>query len=310
MAGVTPPEFTLDGTPVAALPPCPGIYRFLNQDGHPLYVGKSINIRTRVSSHLAAAARSGRQHQMVHGAAVIDCRPTAGEAGALLLENAAIKEQMPLFNRRQRAVRRLWSIVLEHDSNGFAKPIPTAFSLDVPDVRAAYGSFSSRYHARRTLETLARAGQLCPRILGLQSGGGRCFAHQLGQCRGACVGQEPAPAHNARLIAALRQHRLSAWPLTEPVFLLEDSTGDSAVQPRQEWHLLHNWTYLGTFSDPQSARQSDASQRLMFDRDTYHILRNILQRGGTRLYCAASLQATNWQWQSHSPISFFKEQPV
>ncbi len=294
MARKEKPGFSLGGKPVEEPPACPGVYRFLDPNGQALYIGKSISIRARLRSHLAAASQTGRQQRLVHTTAVIDCRPTAGEAGALLLENAAIKEQMPVFNRRQRAVRRLWSIVLELAGNGFLQPTLTAFSLDKPDIRAAYGSFSSRHQARRTLETLARKAHLCPQVLGLQPGRGRCFAHQLGHCRGACAGIESALEHNVRFSAALQRHRLSAWPITEPVLLLEDSTGDSPVQPRQEWHLLHNWTYLGTFPDPQSAR-CGGGQQLMFDRDTYRILRNILQRPGAQLYCAETLAAICWE---------------
>ncbi len=294
MARVAEPAFALEGAPVDALPACPGVYRFLNQDGHPLYIGKSVNIRARVRSHLAGASHCGRTQRMVWGTSVIDCRPTAGEAGALLLENAAIKKQIPLFNRRQRAVRRLWSIALKLGSEGFIQPTLTAFSLDKPDVRVAYGSFASRYHARRALEALARREHLCQQMLGLQRGRGPCFSHQLGQCRGACAGKESAPEHNARLRATLREHRLSAWPITEPVLLLEDTTGDSPFQPGQEWHLLHNWAYLGTFKDPQSARAYRGHETLMFDRDTYRILRRILDRPNTRLFCAESLETITW----------------
>jgi hypothetical protein len=294
MVTAAQPVFTLQGAAVDALPACPGIYRFLDQDGHPLYIGKSINIRARVRSHLGGASHCDRTRRMVCGTSVIDCRPTAGEAGALLLENAAIKAQMPLFNRRQRAVRRLWSITLKLGSDGFMQPSLTAFSLDKPDVREAYGSFKSRHHARRTLETLARREHLCPQVLGLQAGRGACFAHQLRQCRGACAGKESAAVHNARLTATLQQHRLSAWPITAPVLLLEDTTGDSPVQPEQEWHLLHNWSYLGTFSDPHSARTFNSRESLMFDRDTYRILRGILDRRNSRLFCAETLEAISW----------------
>jgi hypothetical protein len=286
--------FAIKGAPVDTLPACPGVYRFLNQDGHALYIGKSVNIRARVRSHLAGASQRERTQRMVCGTAVIDCRPTAGEAGALLLENAAIKAQMPLFNRRQRAVRRLWSITLKPGSDDFLQSSLTAFSLDKPDVREAYGSFNSRHHARETLATLARREQLCPQALGLQAGRGACFAHQLGQCRGACAGKESAPAHNARLAAALQEHRLSTWPIAAPVLLLEDTSGDSPAQPAQEWHLLHNWSYLGTFTNPQAARACNDGESLMFDRDTYRILRAILRLPNTRLFCAETLHTIHW----------------
>ena len=132
-----PPRLTLHDQPVESLPDCPGIYRFLDAEDRALYIGKSVNLRTRVRTHLANARSSARQHRMVSDSARIDVRPTAGEVGALLLENAAIKTQMPLFNRRQRSLRRMWSITLDTDRRGFTVPGLRAYAMDEPDILAA-----------------------------------------------------------------------------------------------------------------------------------------------------------------------------
>ncbi len=287
------PAYTLRGRPIDAPPCCPGVYRFLSAEGQALYIGKSVNLRSRLRAHLAQARQSERQHRMISATARIDCRPTAGEAGALLLENAAIKREMPLFNRRQRAIRRMWSVTLAADRAGFLQPDIRSYSLDRPDILAAYGCFASRYHARKAMDALARREQLCPRRLGLERGRGPCFQHQIGRCRGACIGLEEAPEHNRRLQSALQAQRLSAWPVTEPVLLHETAGADSA-QPASEWHLLHNWTYLGTYADPAEARDAEPDLGFMFDRDTYRILRAILRRDDVPLLHAHSLAPVEW----------------
>jgi hypothetical protein len=294
------PRFTLNGQFIDKPPECPGIYRFLSADGRALYIGKSVNLQSRLRAHLADAKHFERQRRLVSTTVSIDCRPTAGEAGALLLENAAIKREMPLFNRRQRAVRRMWSVMLRTDEEGFDQPEIRSYCLDRPDILAAYGCYASRYHARKALEALARRESLCLVRLGLERGRGRCFQHQLGGCRGACTGAEDAVAHNRRLKAALDAQRLSAWPITEPVLLCEESD-PGGIQPAREWHLLHNWTYLGTFNSPEAAQDPEPRAGFMFDRDTYHILRRILRRENLPLVQAHTLAPIDWPFGLEAP---------
>ncbi len=122
-------RFTLCGNTIDALPRCTGIYRFLGEQDQLLYIGKSVNIYSRVRSHFARSGQGDRQRRMIHATRTVDCRPTAGEAGALLLENAAIKQEMPLFNRRQRRLRSIWSIVIEQGKHGFLEPRVRFFPL-------------------------------------------------------------------------------------------------------------------------------------------------------------------------------------
>ena len=79
-----------------SLPQTTGVYIFFGEGNFPLYIGKSINIRSRVLSHL----RNPNEKKMIAQALKIDFIETAGEIGALLLESQMIKEHSPLFNRR------------------------------------------------------------------------------------------------------------------------------------------------------------------------------------------------------------------
>lgn len=287
-------QYTVNGSAVEAPPMCAGIYRFLDEENQVLYIGKSVNIRNRVRSHLSTSSQTVRQSRMIHAAVRIDCQPTAGEAGALLLENAAIKQQMPAFNRRQRSLRRMWSIVLDESEAGLLQPQLCCFSMSDPDIRSAYGHYANRHQARKALETLARSESLCPRVLGLESGRGACFQHQIGRCKGACVGLESHTEHNARLLYALAQRQLSAWPSDQPLVLHERAQEPLSCQPEQQWHVLHNWMYLGTFSSIESARIETYAGGFMFDRDTHRILRGILRKGPAQLCRLDSGVSVHW----------------
>ena len=47
-----------------AIPDTPGVYLFFDERDAPLYVGKSINLRTRVLSHFSADHSSSREMQI------------------------------------------------------------------------------------------------------------------------------------------------------------------------------------------------------------------------------------------------------
>jgi DNA polymerase-3 subunit epsilon len=82
---------------LAQLPHEPGVYVFRDADGRPLYVGKSIDLRTRARSHFTtgAAWTADAEH--------VDHQTTESELGALLLEDRLIKALRPPGNVRGKA---------------------------------------------------------------------------------------------------------------------------------------------------------------------------------------------------------------
>jgi DNA polymerase III epsilon subunit-like protein len=87
-----------------SLPPRPGIYRFLDRRGEPLYIGKATNLRTRVASYFQAT-RGKADHilTMVTQAFDVTHEETATRLEAALLETDGIKEHDPPYNRALRA---------------------------------------------------------------------------------------------------------------------------------------------------------------------------------------------------------------
>ncbi|MEY2443010.1 MAG: polymerase subunit epsilon, partial [bacterium] len=89
---------------LSALPSDPGVYIFRNDAGQPLYVGKSVSLRSRARSHFCAP--SGWTDR----AAIVDYRPTNSELGALVLENRLIKEWLPSGNKALKRTDQ-WAFV-------------------------------------------------------------------------------------------------------------------------------------------------------------------------------------------------------
>ena len=78
----------------SSLPKDPGVYVFRDADGRPLYVGKSVSLRTRARQHFTTPAAWTGQAEHV------DYQATESELGALLLEDRLIKTMRPPGNKR------------------------------------------------------------------------------------------------------------------------------------------------------------------------------------------------------------------
>ena len=92
-----PPEQRPD---LSKLPDDPGVYIFRDERGRPLYVGKSVSLRTRARSHFCAPSGwTERAH-------VVDYRATNSELGALVLENRLIKQHQPPGNKQLKRTDR------------------------------------------------------------------------------------------------------------------------------------------------------------------------------------------------------------
>ncbi|MET0684108.1 MAG: exonuclease domain-containing protein [Solirubrobacteraceae bacterium] len=78
----------------SSLPKDPGVYVFRDADGRPLYVGKSVSLRTRARQHFTTPA------EWTGHAEHVDYQATESELGALLLEDRLIKTMRPPGNKR------------------------------------------------------------------------------------------------------------------------------------------------------------------------------------------------------------------
>lgn len=83
---------------VARLPRTPGVYLWKGPDDEVVYVGKAIDLRSRVGSYLDPAA--GKTAALMDMAASVDYIAVRNEKEALVLEQTLIKRHRPRFNVR------------------------------------------------------------------------------------------------------------------------------------------------------------------------------------------------------------------
>lgn len=247
----------IDAASLEALPSGAGVYRFLDQSSNPLYIGKSVNIRSRVQAHM----RTPQEAALLRRTRRIDFFRMAGDIGALLLESQLIKQWQPPYN-----------VLLKYAAPAYALSLPKGglqpqvVDYDERSPESAHGLFASRKTADAGWRAQIRRHGLCPALLGMEKTalGRACFAHQLGQCRGACVGLETPLAHRRRVHKALKQLDDYAWPYAGPIGILEN---DGQLQ---QVHVVERWAYLGSLSEYQSELQLPRRTRL--DVDTFKIL--------------------------------------
>jgi len=246
---------------IAGMPGAPGVYIFHGAEGDlPLYIGKSVHLRSRLLAHL----RNPDEARLLRQTQRISHIRTAGEVGALLLEASLIKQQHPLLNQKLRRNRQLCSLQVHGDGRPevvYSKDLNFATAPDL------YGLYASRHAALAALRQLADDQRLCYGALGLEklAPGRPCFRAMLRQCAGVCRGDESPAAHRQRLLASLQCVRVACWPYPGAIGLVERA-GDL-----QQIHAIHHWHYLGSASTLEEAR---ALKQVApgFDADGYKIL--------------------------------------
>ncbi len=261
------------------LPDGPGAYRFFGDDNVLLYVGKSNSLRSRVSSHFGAEGADSLDRRLGRQVRRVDWVETAGELGAILQEAEWIRTQKPLYNQRSKskAQPRTLRGRTSRTPAGQAYRIEAVAidNVDFADLIQCFGVFHSEKDARKALSDIARAHQLCLKVMGLEDGVGSCFAYQVGKCRGACLGKEPLILHNTRLQLALSSLKLKTWPFPGRVALRErDSRGGmSEYMQGTDLHVVDHWTYLGTArTEEELAELGSRESSAAFDVDVYRIL--------------------------------------
>ncbi len=158
-----PPNLPPDA--IDALPHAPGVYLFYGLNEHPIYIGKSIDLRARVAGHFNSEYRAPRELRLSQEIHRLEWEETAGEFGALLRESELIKTQLPAHNVASR--RKLNQVLLAFDDEGRAT-LTGVSDFEFSMLGRCYGPFGSRASVRRRMTELAAEHRICLKALGLE----------------------------------------------------------------------------------------------------------------------------------------------
>ena len=250
------------------LPESPGVYIFEDDAGAPLYVGKSVNIRSRVRSHFANATTIAKELKMTLASHNVTYITTETEVEALLLESAKVKELQPVFNRRLRRTTKQSIFVRDFNDDGYEtiRIVNTDLSQH-QSLENVYGVYTTKSQAKDRLEAAAKTFQLCPKLLGLEKATGACFRYQLGFCKGACIGKESPELYNRRVELALERSKIESWPFKSDVVVRISETRSIIVD---QWIVKSVVEHA--FDEPTITMLENG-----FDLDTYKIIRSYIR---------------------------------
>ncbi len=145
-----------------ALPNSTGIYKFLDKDGNYLYVGKAINLKSRVSSYFRDMHFDRpRIHQMIPLIDDIQIQETNNEIEALVLESALVREIQPPYNSALKDDKSYaWIYITTRDEFPTVK-IVRSFKKGEYKRGRMFGPYPSGYTVQRVYRYLRRIYPFC-----------------------------------------------------------------------------------------------------------------------------------------------------
>ncbi|MBU3584273.1 ethanolamine utilization protein [Polynucleobacter sp. 15G-AUS-farblos] len=259
----------IDQALIDSIPDGPGCYIFYGENKVPLYIGKSISLRSRVMGHFQGALTQRKEMKLSLQVRDIDWIDTAGELSALLLESQLIKERMPSMNIKLRRSKDLCAWSLEMDEAGVLVPTLVGRKNLSPGLQEnLYGLFYSKREAQSYLKAVAKKYRLCEALLGLEKRieGKSCFGYQVKNCTGSCIGASPIELHNLQLKSVFESYRVQVWPYRGPIAIRE---GDAML-------VIDKWCYLGSAINEDELSELASSGEVEFDLDIYKIIKKAL----------------------------------
>ena len=217
--------------PEGIIPVTPGSYQFRDAQGRVIYVGKAINLRSRVSSYFAdPKTLHPRTASMMSFAEKVEWIEVRNEVDALLLEYALIKEHKPRFNIRLQDDKSFPFLAISTDEEW---PRAMMFRGKRRKGVRYFGPYVHPGAIRDTLELLLRTFPVrtcaASKFKQHERLGRPCLLFHIEKCSGPCVGEVSATEYkvhvdglmkflngdNTEIVAAMEQQMIAASNATD-----------------------------------------------------------------------------------------------
>ena len=170
------------------IPTQPGVYRFRGPGGRVLYVGKAINLRSRLGNYFQPlGSLHQRTRRMVMTATSVEWTVVASDIEALQLEYTWIKEFDPPFNVKFRDDKSYpyMAVTLADE----APRVMVTRNHRIPGARY-FGPYPKMWAVRETIDLMTKAFPIrtCSdsSYQRAMQTGRPCFPGQIGRCGGPC----------------------------------------------------------------------------------------------------------------------------
>lgn len=179
------------------LPSDTGVYYIHDANGNIIYIGKSNNIKKRITQHFTNTNSKSKKIQLQ--VATVTYEKTGSELVALLKESEEIKANKPLHNRalkRSKFTQGLYSFM---DDNGY-------LNLSISQIRSdkkPITTFTNRQGGISFLNRMVETYELCNKLCSLEKTKTNCFKFGIKECHGACLNNEDQDSYNKRVNAVI-----------------------------------------------------------------------------------------------------------
>ncbi|MGK5530908.1 excinuclease ABC subunit UvrC [Streptomyces sp. URMC 129] len=179
------------------IPDSPGVYRFRDDHGRVIYVGKAKSLRQRLSSYFQdISGLHPRTATMVTTAASVEWTVVSTEVEALQLEYSWIKEFDPRFNVKYRDDKSYPSLAVTMNEE-----FPRAQVMRGPKRKGVryFGPYAHAWAIRETVDLLLRVFPVRTCSAGVfkraTAVGRPCLLGYIDKCSAPCTGRVTAEEH-------------------------------------------------------------------------------------------------------------------
>ncbi|WP_369373340.1 excinuclease ABC subunit UvrC [Promicromonospora sp. Populi] len=184
------------------IPTSPGVYRFRDEHGRVIYVGKAKNLRQRLSNYFQDVANlHERTRRMVTTAASVEWTVVGTEVEALALEFTWIQQYDPRFNVKYRDDKSYPYLAVT-----LGEEVPRAQVMRGAKRKGTryFGPYGHAWAIRETLDLLLRVFPIRTCSAGVYKRAGQsgrpCLLGYIDKCSAPCVGRISVDDHRALVL--------------------------------------------------------------------------------------------------------------
>ena len=182
------------------LPMVPGVYKFFDQEGTVIYVGKAKNLRNRVKSYFRVKFdEDTKTKALIENIVDVEFIEVSTELEALILEEKLVKKFQPRYNILLKDDKSFLYIVLRSEKvkiGGNEVDYPVVFSARKTDLQKSdlyYGPYPRSEVAKYVLRSLRKIIPFrdCSKskFRNYQKIGQPCLYGHIGLCQAPCLGK-------------------------------------------------------------------------------------------------------------------------
>src|SRR5258706_6175531 len=234
---------------IATLPDSPGVYKYFNEEGVMIYVGKAKSLKKRVSSYFNKQAQESRKtERLVSEIRNIEFTLANNEFDALLMENNFIKQNQPKYN-----------ILLKDDKTFpylciLKERFPRIISTRkyIPKQGEYFGPYSSVVSMKSVLDLVRQLYSIrtCSLFLSEENIQQKkfkvCLEFHIGNCKGPCEGLQDEKSYLEE-IAQARNILKGNLSIVEDTFVLRMKDASEKMEFEKAGLYKHKLDLLEKF---------------------------------------------------------------